>query len=158
MNSPTLSTLRLDLDRHGQLLAYNGPQATPVRVQTCFPATQPGRFISLRDADNNEVALIPSPDDLAEASRTVLLQALAEVEFTFHITAVNRLRVEYEIRHWDVACAQGPRTFQTRKDDWPRYEGTHGLLITDVTGDLYRIEDWTALDRHSRKQLAFYID
>ena len=151
-------SLRLSRNAQGDMIAHQDGVETAVQAKSCFPWNAPKSFFSLRDGDNVEVALVTDLGQLDEESRAVLEHGLREVRFTFDITRVKVLRLEYEIRHWEVECAQGPRTFQTRKDDWPHYLAPHGLLITDVSGDIYAIPDWTALDRHSRKELAYYID
>ena len=156
--TPSRAPLRIFRASDGRFMASTGGEARAVRITTCFPWTAPDAYISLRDADDREVALVASLDDVDAESRAVLVQALREAAFAFEITQVAVIRKEFEIRHWEVTCREGLRTFQTHMDDWPRALPPHGLLITDVSGDVYVIHDWTALDRHSRKQLAIYID
>jgi hypothetical protein len=53
---------------------------------------------------------------------------------------------------------QGPRTFQTARDHWPRDLPGGGLLLRDVAGDLYMIADLAALDAASRAALWAFVD
>jgi len=76
----------------------------------------------------------------------------------FVVTAVTEIEEEVEIRTWRVATRQGVRTFQTRLDEWPRPLPGGGLLIRDVAGDLYRIDDLAALDAKSLELLWAYVD
>ncbi len=142
----------------GRIEARFGEESHLVRISVCFPWSAPDRFISLRDEENKEVALIAEPGSLDAESRAVLEQGLREVNFAFEITRVTMLREEFEIRHWEVECTQGARSFQARKGDWPKSLPPRGLLITDVGGDVYAINDCNDLDRHSQKQLAIYVD
>jgi hypothetical protein len=57
-----------------------------------------------------------------------------------------------------VATRQGPRSFQTRRDDWPRRLTTGGVLINDVAGDLYHIPDPSILDDTSRRWVHAFVD
>jgi hypothetical protein len=57
-----------------------------------------------------------------------------------------------------VRTSQGDRSFQTRLDDWPRRLPDGGLLIRDITGDLYRIADVACLDGKSRALLWAFVD
>ena len=155
---PALASLRLSRTADGRTMATWNGASRAVRAVTCFPWSAPGTFVSLRDEDGAEVALVPALDALEPGSRAVLARALREIAFAFEITQVERVRKEFEIRQWDVACVHGPRTFQTHVDDWPRVLPPNGLLITDVAGDVYVIPDWTALDKASRKQLAVFVD
>ncbi len=153
-----LSELRITRAEDGRYRAAWDGQECIVRVGTCFPWTAPGTFVSLRGEDDKEVALIPSLDEVDAESRAVLRHALRESAFAFEITRVDQVRKEFEIRHWVVTCAEGQRTFQTKVDHYPQPLPPDGLLITDVAGDVYVIHDWRALDKHSRKQIAMFVD
>ena len=155
---PAPGALRLHRGPDGRTVAAWNGETRVVQAQPCFPWSAPETFISLRDDDGREVALVPDPGALDSDSAAVLRQALREAAFAFEITRVIAVRKEFEIRYWDVVCAEGPRVFQTGVDDWPRTLPPRRLLITDVAGDVYTIADWTALDAHSRKQLAMYTD
>ncbi len=152
-------SLRLEHRVDGQLWAVKGGfESRAVSVRRCFPWSEPARFVSLRDRDEEEVALIREPESLDDASREALEQALVEAGFVLRVVKVNEVEEEIEIRTWKVETAQGPRTFQTRLDDWPRDLPGGGLLIRDVAGDLYHIADREGLDEKSRKLLWAFAD
>ncbi len=151
---------RLELERlaDGRLCARLRDEQHIVRVGRCFPWSEPTRFLSLRNEDGRELALIADPDELDAASRQALDSALAETDFVFEVAGVVAIEEEVELRHWQVRTQQGTRTFQTRLDDWPRRLPDGGLLIRDVTGDLYRLGDPHQLDRQSRALLWAFVD
>ena len=153
-----MSELKLERRVDGQLWALLNGEALPVRVYRCFPWSDPGRFVSLRDDDDRELAMVSELGDLDPESRRVLEGALAEAGFVLHVTRVLAVQEEVEIRTWRVETRQGPRTFQTRLDDWPRDVPGGGLLIRDVAGDLYHVPDPEALDDVSRALLWAYSD
>ena len=140
-----MSDLRLERRVDGQLWVVRNGRADPVRVYRCFPWSEPERFVSLRDDDEREMAMIPELD-------------LAEAGFVLEVTAIRAVEDEVEIRGWEVDTRQGPRTFQTRLDDWPREVPGGGLLIRDVAGDLYHVPDPGRLDARSRELLWAYSD
>lgn len=150
--------LRLAHRTDGQLWAVRDGNECAVRVRRAFPWSEPGRFVSLRDAADREFALVADPAHLDPGSRRALEAALAAAGFVFVVTAVHEIEEEVEIRTWRVVTRQGARTFQTRLDDWPRALPGGGLLIRDVAGDLYRIEDLAQLDERSRDLLWAYVD
>jgi hypothetical protein len=150
--------LTLEHRADGQLWATRGDEERVVRVRRAFPWSEPGRFISLRDAGDREFALVAEPRALDGESRAALEAALAAAGFVFVVTAVTEIEEEVEIRIWRVATRQGARTFQTRLDEWPRPLPGGGLLIRDVAGDLYRIDDLAALDAKSLELLWAYVD
>ncbi len=157
---PTPADAKLELERrpNGQLIAKTGSQETAVQVKRCFPWSDATRFLSLRDADDAEVALIGRTDDLDPSSRAALEVALLEAGFVMEIVRLESVEEEVEIRQWQVETRQGSRLFQTRLDDWPRELPGGGVLIRDLAGDLYVVPDPSALDKHSRSLLWAFVD
>ncbi|NIA14305.1 MAG: DUF1854 domain-containing protein [Nitrospiraceae bacterium] len=150
--------IQVGRDADGQFRARWDGHSAVVRVTRCFPWTDAGRHISLRDDDDDEVALVTQLDELDDESRTMVERALAEAAFVLEITRVDALDEEFEIRQWKVQTKQGARTFQTRRDEWPRRVGDHGLLVREVAGDLFYIDNPEALDSASRRLLSVFLD
>ena len=150
--------VRLESRSDGRLWAIRGGEERAVWVRRCFPWSEPGHYLSLRDGDEEEFALVRDPAELDAVSRDALEAALALAGFVFEITRVLEIEEEVEIRRWRVETRQGARAFQTRLDDWPRTLPHGGLLIRDVTGDLYHLGRTAALDRHSRALLWAFVD
>ncbi|MBC7897816.1 MAG: DUF1854 domain-containing protein [Cytophagaceae bacterium] len=142
----------------GRLVVLQQERRIPVQVKLCFPWSEPQRFISLRDDDENEVALVEDPSTLEPASRGALDQALAEAGFVLGVTRVVSIDEEVEIRQWVVETQQGSRSFQTHLDDWPRLLPGGDLLVRDVAGDLYRLIGPDAMDKRSKDLLWSFVD
>lgn len=153
---PTGITVRRRDD--GQFEASWDDKSAVVRAIRCFPWSEPKRFISLRDHDENEIALITDLDQLDAHSRKTIESALAEAAFVLEVTRIDSIDEEFEIRNWRVQTRQGPRTFQTHRDEWPRPVDGGGFLVHDVAGDLFHIPTDDRLDETSRKRLRVYID
>lgn len=151
-------TLTLERRTDGQLWVRTGAGAHAVRVHRCFPWSEPGKFLSLRDDDHREVALVETLDELDGDSRQVLEGAIAEAGFVLEVTRITRVEEEVEIRSWEVETRQGARAFQTRLDDWPMDVPGGGIVIRDVAGDLYHIADPQGLDEESRRWLWAFVD
>jgi uncharacterized protein DUF1854 len=149
---------RLERRADGTLCALREGVSVPVIVRPCFPWSEARRYISLRDDDNQEVVLVQDPSELDPVSREALERALAEAGFLLEVTRVLAVEEEVEIRHWTVLTRQGPRSFQTRLDDWPRSLPGGGFLIRDVAGDLYHIAAPAQLDQRSRELLWAFVD
>ena len=152
------SQLPLRTSRDGQLVALIGGKWIPVRLRQCFPWSEPGRHVSLRDDEDEEVALVEDPATLAPESRRALERAVAEAGFVLEVTRVVDVEEEVEIRQWTVETRHGRRSFQTHLDDWPRALPMGGLLIRDVAGDLYRLPPPETLDARSRELLWAFVD
>ena len=143
----------------GRLLAIVDGEAVAVRVRQCFPWSEPRRHLSLRNGEEQEVALVEDPAALGPESRQALEQALAAAGFVLEVARVVDVEEEVEIRQWTVETAHGGRRhFQTHLDDWPRALPGGGLLIRDVAGDLYRIAEPARLDARSRELLWAFVD
>ena len=150
--------LSLEQRRDGRLWALLAERAAPVKLRRCFPWTFPERYISLQNDENEEVAFISNPEELDATSRAALSLALAEAGFVFIITRVYSVEEDFELRCFKVETPQGPRAFQTALDAWPRETPDGGLLIEDVAGDVFRIEDAQTLDPASRELVWELLD
>jgi hypothetical protein len=147
-SNPDLSILQ-----DGQLGILEGEKTIPVKVRPCFPWSHPRAFLSLRDEDKQERAMIVSLDDLTQDSREALEQVLAEASFMFEIQHIVELGQDFELRVWKVETQIGPRTFLTKYDDFPEEIGGNGLAIRDLAGDIYVVRDSEKLDSKSQDLL-----
>lgn len=142
----------------GRLIAIVEGRAVLVRLRQCFPWSEPHRHLSLRDEDDEEIALVEDPASLEPESRHALEEAVAEAGFVLEVVRVLSIEEEVEIRQWKVETKHGPRSFQTHLDDWPRTLPMGGLLIRDVAGDLYLLAAPEKLDRRSKELLWAFVD
>ncbi len=156
--SNTDTPLSLELRTDGRLWATAQGRVAPVKLRRCFPWTAPDRYVSLQTDDNVELALVTDPGHLDAASRLALSRALSDIGFVLQILRVHALNEEFELRCFDVDTPQGRRTFQTALDAWPRETPDGGLLIEDVAGDLFRIDDPEKLDPRSRELVWELVD
>ena len=156
--APRREGLRLERGSDGQLWAGLGEAARAVRVTRCFPWSEPSRYLSLRDGEDEEVALIRDLAELGPDSRRALAESLIEAGFVLQIEGVDEVEEEIEIRTFRVRTRQGVRSFQTLRDEWPRQMPGGGVLIRDVVGDLYFIPSPASLDEKSRKLLWAFLD
>ena len=149
-------TLRIATD--GRLVVMVDGAPVPVRLRQCFPWSEPGLHLSLRDDEDREVAIVDDPAELDAESRGAIEQALAEAGFVLEVTRVLAIDEEVEIRQWTVETRQGRRSFQTHLDDWPRGLPNGGIVIRDVAGDLYRLAAPAEMDKQSRELLWAFVD
>ena len=151
-------SFRLRRDSAGTVWLDRNGTSTRVHLHLCFPWTEPQRFLSLRDEDKNELALIKDPDELDADSRAALEKLTEESRFVFPITGIESADPDFELRVWKVRTQGGPRQFQTKLDDWPRPLPDGSLLLRDISGDLYHGKDPDALDPKSRRILWAFMD
>lgn len=151
-------SLKIEHRSDGQLWVKSNGSDVTVQVQRCFPWSEPGKFISLRDEDGNEIALIEDMHALDSISFKAVEKALSTAGFVMEIRKVLSLEDDFEIRSWEVLTIQGRRKLQTNLDDWPQEVPGGGLVIRDVSGDLFFIANPDELDNRSRKLLWGFLD
>jgi hypothetical protein len=153
-----IPTPMLRISSDGRLVVIIDDIPIRVRLRQCFPWSEPGLHLSLRDDEDREVAIVDDPADLDEESRLAIEQAIAEAGFVLEVTRVLDIEEEVEIRQWQVDTRQGHRQFQTHLDDWPRSLPNGDLLIRDVAGDLYRLSSPGQMDKKSRELIWAFVD
>ena len=104
-----------------------------------------------------EVAFVKSPDDLDAVSREALEGALAEASFMMEVTKIESIEDGQALREWKIETKRGARRFLTQLDSWPRELEGGGILIEDISGDLYLVRDPKVLDGESRERLWYYV-
>jgi len=137
----------------GRLGLVQDTEEIPVTVTRSFPWSNPTAFLSLRNEKGDEEGFVTRLEDLTASSREALEEELRLTGQTFEILRIHRVQKEIELRCWEVNTNGGERHFQTELDVWPRALPDGSLLIQDLFGDLYRIQDPHALDANSRKIL-----
>ncbi len=157
-NAGPKAVLRLSRRPDGHLMAMVDGKEVPVMATRCFPWSEPNRFISLRNPDDTEVALVEHPSDLDDESRGFLEQALIEAGFIFRVQKILSVEEEFEIRSWKVETQEGVRSFQTARDEWPAESPGGGFLLRDVAGDLFHLPEPDEMDELSQKLLWSFID
>ena len=154
-----MTTLKIERLNDGRLMAQrDGEPAVSVYARRCFPWYQAQSYITLRDMDDNEIALIRDLHELDPVSREAIQAALAEAAFVLEIVRINSIETELEIRNWSTLTRQGSFRFQTRLDTWPETMPNGDLLIRDITGNLLRINNPKQMDKASQKLVWGFID
>ncbi len=153
-----LNELVVEHRSDGQLWANRNGKSVAIHVLRCFPWSTPDRYVSLRDDDDNEVALVGRLSELNSDSRKVVEAELAIAGFILEIVGVESITEDFEIRSWNVNTAQGSRKFQTKLDEWPLQVPGGGLLIRDVADDLFYLPEPDALDEKSQYLIKSFVD
>jgi hypothetical protein len=149
---------QLNCNEAGQLLLQGNGGTVPVRPVVCFPWSEPDSYISLRNEAGLEVGFVHSTAELDHSSRQALETTLRQTRFVFEVIAINNIEDEFELRTWLVETRQGPRSFQTKLDEWPRALENGAVIIRDVAGDFYQISDPMAMDPASRKLVWAFME
>ena len=127
-------------------------------VLTCaFPLSLPLRFLSVRNADNNEIGMIKDASELDAENQQIVTEALERHYLMPLIQRVLRVKERFGTLDWEVMTNRGPRAFTTRD---LRENVIHPMpgrtLLTDVDGNRYDVRDIYALDRTNQAWLLRY--
>ena len=118
----------------------------PVRT---FPLTRPNRYISLLDADEQEIGMIEDIRKLKKSDRKVLEAELRKCYFMPKISKIYSLEGRFGVTEWNVETDRGDVRFDLRsRYDIVSLEGGR-VIIKDVDGNRYEIPNYHKLDANS---------
>ena len=140
----------------------NGEEETKeydrVFLHRAFPFDHPEDYISVQDADKNEIGMIAALSVFPEETAALLRRELARKYYAPQISAVLSLRDRYGYAYLSASSDTGEITFTLRdaarsivKVDEKR------IIITDIDGNRYEIPDVEKLDRKSFKKIELYL-
>jgi len=139
-------TLRLTV---GEDRSYPG-----VKLYQAWPLSQPGRCLSLQDAQGEEIVMVDSLEALTPETRAVAERELQRRYLTARVEGIDQVRTEFGVTYWDVRTSKGPREFVVQSlTESCVWLGPRHVLIVDVDGNRFEIADIQALDEASRRQL-----
>ena len=151
--------LRLERNAKGELVAHV-PGREPVvnvAVARCFPWSLADEYISIRNADGKEIALLETLAGLDDQTRALIEQELAQKVFVPRIRRVIEFKAEFDVVAITADTDRGQTIFQIHSRDDVRILGPGRALFRDVDGNLYEVENVLALDRASRAHLEQYF-
>lgn len=140
----------------------NGEEATReydrVFLHRAFPFDHPESYISVQDADKNEIGMIRDlslfPDDVAALLRRELMRKY----YAPVLTAILSLRDRYGYAYCTAMTETGEITFTLRDASRSIFRvDEHRVVITDIDGNRYDIPDVLALDRKSYRKIELYL-
>lgn len=111
-----------------------------INAKRCFPFSLPEKYISLRDAEDEEIGVIKDMSILSKEYRKWIDEMLELRYFLPRITFIESVRTRRGAVEWKVDTDYGPREFvtwglgdtlQEVKQDW--------YLVSDVDGNRYQI-------------------
>lgn len=149
----------LSRDAAGRLMLidHEGCRHESVRPRRAFPLTDPDHWISIADSRGQELALVIDPEQLPEQVQRLLMEDLEQREFVPRILSVHRIQNAPDAFVWDVETDRGRTTFRMEGEDHIHLIEDGRVLLTDVYGIRYLIENARMLDAASRRKLERYL-
>lgn len=146
-------------DAFGRLVLTDagGREHVNVVAVRAFPISAPDEGVSVVDGDGHELAWVPRLSGLDEARRTLLAEALEQREFMPRLLRVKTVSSFATPSTWEVDTDRGPTSFVLKGEEDIRRIGRGTLLIADRHGLQFRVRDFAALDRHSKRLLERFL-
>ena len=141
-------------------LDYGERHYPRVAVHRCFPFSDPSRYISIREPDNDgrEIGLILDLKDLSEETKSILEEQMALRYFTPHILQIRDIKEEYGYSYWEVVTDKGACRFTVRMGAGSVYPiGPNRYLVNDLDGNRFEIPDLYRLTPREIKKLDLFI-
>ena len=125
-----------------------------VKVVRAFPFSDKKHFFGFLDGRNKLIGVVKEPAELDPDSERLAEEALKRHYFIPTIQEVLSLKEEYGAVYVDAVTDYGTRHFVAKglRDAIVNLGGGE-LLIADVDGNRYRIENWHNLNLQSRRFL-----
>lgn len=149
------SRLRLWRDEFRRLhvLVDGKTEHVDLKPAPVFPVSGAAEYLSFVDEKGKEIILLRNPGELDADSRRVLAEELSRTYFVPRITRIYEIEDAHGSARWVVETDRGYRVFDVRDREDVRILESGGLLLQDVDGNRFEIEDVDDLDERSRRLL-----
>lgn len=131
-----------------------------VNVVRMFPFSDSGKFISIRNAENQkeEIGIVEDLETLNSEVRDMLLEQLSLRYFTPVIRKVKNIKDEYGYSYWDVETDRGECKFTVKMGGKSiSHLSEERVLITDIDENRFEIENVSGLTPKERKKLDLFL-
>ena len=149
----------LERDAWGRLvwIDESGERHVDVHAVRAFPLSNAEGFVSILDAQGQELAWMESVAALSESTRRILDDELRLRGFMPMITRITRVSSDTPPAEWEVETDRGPTRFRLEAEDDVRRVGPRRVVITDTLKMRYQVRDTRELDSYSRRHLERYL-
>ena len=157
LGPPNVAVDRVARSGEGQLMVHLRGGDAPivdVRVTRYFPWSMPDMYISIRDSDGRELAMLKTLDELDPASRRIVEDEFRDKAFNPKILRVLKYTREFGTSSMSAETDRGEVIFQFQGRHDVRLLSPTRALFRDADGNTYEVPDITQLDPASQKHLA----
>ncbi len=123
---------------------------TKVRPVKAFPLTRPHQYIAFYTETGEEIGILPRLKHLPSESKKTLLEELELIYFSPKILSIKKVQSHHGATTWEVETDRGSRTLHVRERGDIRLLPKGRVVITDINGVRFEIENLDQLDERSR--------
>ncbi len=132
----------------------NGECYEALEPRRLFPVSNLETYVTLLNKDGEEIAIIRAINDLSEQSKKVIRASLDNYYLVPKITRIISVTEKYGTLRWEVETDRGVKSFDIRNRNHDiKVQKSGAVRVRDADDNRYVIDDYKALDAHSRAQL-----
>lgn len=153
-----LNSLQIRTDERGRLfIVRDSTNDQQVIARRAMPWSRPDQFISLRNKDGNEIAMIESLDTIPPDARGQILRFLDQGTFVPKIKRIETINMEHGYQLWDVITDAGTLQLRVQEREDIRFLSETRFSVKDANGNVYEIPNVNELDAQSQRELSRVI-
>ena len=139
-------------------LKYLGNDYKRVILSRILPLNNPDEFISVTDTENKEIGIIQSIKELDSLQAEIVGNELAKRYYCPEILKITSVKEKMGYVYFDVNIKGKSRNFAVKDVSRNiRQLNDQRIIIFDVDGNRYLIEDAAAMDKKSLRLLEPYL-
>ena len=158
INYLTPENCEIELTENGFLKAgINGGEKVRVYLYRVFPHDMAGEYISVTDADKNDLGIIRRVSDFGEAAEFIM-HDLERRYFIPKILEICALEEKFGNSYWDIKTDVG-RKLITVNDTFKNIIriGEDRAFVSDSDGNRYEIVSLEGLDKKSYRRIELFL-
>ena len=144
-------------------LRYDGNDYPHIVLRRSLPIREPMKYISVADHENKEIGIIRAVEDLTEGQREIVINELDNRYYAPRVLEVISVKdklgyvyIEMRVQNKNErAHAKSCAVKDVNRNI--RMLTDNSLIIFDVDGNRYIVDDIAKLDKHSIKRLDPYL-
>lgn len=139
-------------------LEYDGADKKRVSLHRALPIHSPGEYISVLDAEGKEIGIIRSLAGFSEAQAELVSRELGMRYYHPAVLKITSSKEKMGYVYFDLATTAGKKSIAVKDVSKSiRQLDEKRILILDVDGNRYMVEDVATLDRASMKCIESYL-
>lgn len=130
-----------------------------VFLHRAFPFQLKTEYISVLDAEQNEIGIIFNITDFETEQQQLILTELERKYYEPKIKTVLSLKERYGFSYWSVITFDERKVNFTMQDTFRNIIriGEDKAILLDVDGNRFLIESISSLDRKSHRKIEIYL-
>lgn len=147
------------IETAGQLLSarVQDMEYPAVYLHCSFPHTSAEEYISVRTIENVEIGIIRSLSDFSEPTKELLRKHIRLRYFAPSVQRIIEIKEEFGYSFWSVETSAGLCKFTVGRGTNVRFVTRKKVLIVDVDGNRFQIEDVDELSDKEYRMLERFL-